>query len=66
MKARFLSSDMHDALEIINRIIDALPDDPDNAEDAWQLFKVFQARDCLRAAYDYEKDQEAVLMEGFY
>ena len=66
MKARFISSDMYDALEIINRIIDALPDDPENAEDAWQMFKVFQARDCLRAAYDYEKEQESILMEGFY
>lgn len=66
MRGRFVSSDMHEALEIIGRIIEALPDDPDNAEDAWQLFKVFQARDCLRAAYDYEKEQESILMEGFY
>ena len=66
MKARFISSDMYDTLEIINRIIDALPDDPENAEDAWQMFKVFQARDCLKAAYEYEKEQESILMEGFY
>lgn len=66
MRGHFISSDMHEALEIIGRIIEALPDDPDNAEDAWQLFKVFQARDCLRAAYDYEKEQESILMEGFY
>lgn len=66
MRGRFVSSDMHEALEIIDRVIKALPNDPDNAEDAWQLFKVFQARDCLRAAYDYEKEQESILMEGFY
>lgn len=66
MRGRFVSSDMHKALEIIDRVIKALPNDPDNAEDAWQLFKVFQARDCLRAAYDYEKEQESILMEGFY
>lgn len=66
MRGRFISSDMHEALEIIDRVIKALPNDPDNAEDAWQLFKVFQARDCLRAAYDYEKEQESILMEGFY
>lgn len=66
MRGRFVSSDMHEALEIIGRIIEALPDNPDTAEDAWQLFKVFQARDCLRAAYDYEKEQESILMEGFY
>lgn len=66
MRGRFVSSDMHEALEIIDRVIKALPNDPDNAEDAWQLFKVFQARDCLRAAYDYETEQESILMEGFY
>lgn len=66
MRGCFISSDMHEALEIIDRVIKALPNDPDNAEDAWQLFKVFQARDCLRAAYDYEKEQESILMEGFY
>lgn len=66
MRGRFVSSDMYDALEIIDRVIKALPNDPDNAEDAWQLFKVFQARDCLRAAYDYEKEQESIMMEGFY
>lgn len=66
MRERFVSSDMHEALEIIGRIIEALPDNPECAEDAWQLFKVFQARDCLRAAYDYEKEQESILMEGFY
>ena len=66
MRARFISSDMYEALELINKVIDALPDNPESAEDAWQLFKVFQARDCLRAAYDYEKEQESILMEGFY
>lgn len=65
MKER-LSSEMYDALAIINRIIKKLPDDPDNADDAWQLFKVFQARDSLKAAYEYQRDQESVLMEGFY
>ena len=66
MRAHRISSDMYDALEIINRIIDALPDNPEDAEDAWQMFKIFQTRDCLRAAYEYEQDKEAELMEGFY
>ena len=66
MRARFISSDIYDALEIVKRIIDTLPDDPDNADDAWQMSKIFQARDCLKAAYDYEKDKEAELMEGYY
>lgn len=63
-KIHFISTDMAEALEIIQRVIDALPDDPDNAEDAWQLFKVFQARDSLKAAYDYEREQELELVEG--
>lgn len=63
---RFISSDLYDAIELVNKVIDALPDDPTAAEDRYQLFKIFQARDCLRMAYDYERDQEAILMEGFY
>lgn len=65
MKGRFISSDMYDALELIKKIIDAMPE-PADAEDGWQLFKLYQARDNLRAAYDYEKEQEAEIMEGYY
>lgn len=66
MRAHRISSDMHEALEIIKRVIDALPDNPESADEAWQMFKLFQARDCLNAAYEYEQDKEAELMEGFY
>lgn len=65
MRGRFISSDMYDALELIKKIIDEMPE-PSDAEDGWQLFKLYQARDCLRAAYDYEKAQESELMEGYY
>ena len=65
MRGRFLSSDMHDALETIRKVIDAMPE-PKDAEDGWQLFKLYQARDCLRAAYEFEQDREAELMEGYY
>lgn len=63
---RRISSEMKDALDLVQQIIASMPEDPDNADDAWQLFKLFQARDCLRAAYDYERDVEAELMEEFY
>lgn len=65
MRGRFISSDMYDALELIRKVIDAMPE-PKDAEDGWQLFKLYQARDCLRAAYDFEKDKESELMEGYY
>lgn len=65
MRARFISTDMYDALELIKKIIDAMPE-PTDSEDGWQLFKLYQARDCLRAAYDFEKDKESELMEGYY
>lgn len=55
---RMISEDMRDVLDRIQNIIDAMPDNPDNAEDAWQLFKVFQARDSLKAAYEYEVEVE--------
>lgn len=41
MRAHRISSDMYDALELIKRIIDALPDNPEGPEDAWQMFKIF-------------------------
>lgn len=53
-----ISEDMRDVLDRIQHIIDAMPDDPDNADDAWQLFKVFQARDSMKAAYEYEVEVE--------
>lgn len=56
-----ISEDMRDVLDRIQHIIDAMPDNPDNAEDAWQLFKVFQARDSLKAAYEYELEVEEAL-----
>lgn len=55
---RMISEDMRVVLDRIQHIIDAMPDNPDNAEDAWQLFKVFQARDSLKAAYEYEVEVE--------
>lgn len=55
---RMISEDMRDVLDRIQHIIDAMPDNPDCAEDAWQLFKVFQARDSLKAAYEYEVEVE--------
>lgn len=65
MRGRFISSDMYDALELIRKIIDAMPE-PRDADEGWQLFKLYQARDCLQAAYDYEREQESQLMEGYY
>lgn len=65
MRARFISSDMYDAIELVKKIIADLPE-PSNADDGWQLFKLYQARDCLKAAYDYESEQESELMEGYY
>lgn len=65
MRARFISSDMYDAIELVKKIIADLPE-PSSADDGWQLFKLYQARDCLRAAYDYEREQESELMEGYY
>lgn len=41
MRAHRISSDMHEALEIIKRVIDALPDNPEDADEAWQMFKLF-------------------------
>lgn len=63
---RYISSDMYDALQLLEHIINALPDNPQSAEEGWQLFKVYQARDSLRAAYDFELEQEDTVMEGFY
>ena len=65
MRGRFISSDMYDALELIKKIIDEIPE-PRDADEGWQLFKLYQARDCLQAAYDFEKEQESQLMEGYY
>ncbi len=53
-----ISEKIAEALAATYEIIEALPDDPDNANDAWELFKVFQVRDSLKAVYQYEKDKE--------